>query len=345
MGGSKVDKRVDIDNIASGEIMIYGSDDGGTTWYPVNVASDGDVQVDVKALSVMDSNNSTTSTLGVDATYTGTSTDVTEYNAVYIQVYSDVASATDGIKLQTSNDGTNWDHEHTYTLTAGETKHLEESLISQYYRVVYVNGGTGQSTFRMSAKLLKTASNLHYHPIEKTITGDHPASVQRSILAAKKPDTSYTNIDCTAGGNLKVSIEEFDGAVSLPAGTNNIGDVDVLTLPAKAFTLDTAVVATNKSGTGFTLDADTVFDARAYEKVFVSLDTTHASNTSTDNTLHIISSIDGSAYDSYQTPFREIKCDDARVVTIQFTGGCYLKVRGTIPSGAAYWNVEWGGWK
>lgn len=55
-------------------------------------------------------------------------------------------------------------------------------------------------------------------------------------MAAKKPNGDYTNIEATAGGNLKVAIEEFDA--SLPSGTNNIGDVDVVSsvLPTGAAT-------------------------------------------------------------------------------------------------------------
>ena len=61
----------------------------------------------------------------------------------------------------------------------------------------------------------------------------------RSILAAKKPNGTYTNIDATAGGNLKVSIEEVDGGADIATETTldaintklvsgtDIGDVTV----------------------------------------------------------------------------------------------------------------------
>lgn len=42
------------------------------------------------------------------------------------------------------------------------------------------------------------------------ITDDSLVKPVRSILAAKMPSGAYTNIDATAGGNLKVSIEEAD---------------------------------------------------------------------------------------------------------------------------------------
>lgn len=66
--------------------------------------------------------------------------------------------------------------------------------------------------------------------VDSAITGSHPVIDARAILFAQRPNTSYANIEATAGGNLKVAVEEFDSA--LPAGTNNIGDVDVASIAA-----------------------------------------------------------------------------------------------------------------
>ena len=41
----------------------------------------------------------------------------------------------------------------------------------------------------------------------------------RSVLTAKIPNGTYTNIDATAGGNLKVSIEEVDGGADIATQT------------------------------------------------------------------------------------------------------------------------------
>jgi hypothetical protein len=54
--------------------------------------------------------------------------------------------------------------------------------------------------------------------------------VKAGIFAQKAGSGDLTLVDATASGNLKVAVEEFDA--SLPAGSNNIGDVDVLTIAA-----------------------------------------------------------------------------------------------------------------
>ena len=46
--------------------------------------------------------------------------------------------------------------------------------------------------------------------INSTVTDDTLVKPVRAILSAKKPNGDYTNIDATAGDNLKVSVEEID---------------------------------------------------------------------------------------------------------------------------------------
>jgi hypothetical protein len=64
--------------------------------------------------------------------------------------------------------------------------------------------------------------------VASAITGAHAVLDTRAVLFAVNPGGTYGNIERTTGGNLKVAVEEFDA--SLPAGTNNIGDVDVLSV-------------------------------------------------------------------------------------------------------------------
>ncbi len=78
---------------------------------------------------------------------------------------------------------------------------------------------------------LGTSSDLQ--KVSSTLTDNTLVKPVRSVLVAKQPSGSYTNIDATTGGNLKVSVEEIDGAVIVPvtgsvslnAGTNYVGKV------------------------------------------------------------------------------------------------------------------------
>ena len=76
--------------------------------------------------------------------------------------------------------------------------------------------------------------------LSTTITDRTLAQTVRSVLAAKLPNGTYSNIDATAGGNLKVSLEEVDGAVTIPVSAT---DLDIRNLTA------TDVVTANLSAT------------------------------------------------------------------------------------------------
>ena len=96
--------------------------------------------------------NSTATPLGAGAVFTGTATDVTRYASANVSVFTSHASATDGLSIQQSSDGTNWDVTDTYTVpatTAGNAKTYSVQVAAQYLRVVYTNGGTLQTSFRM----------------------------------------------------------------------------------------------------------------------------------------------------------------------------------------------------
>lgn len=103
----------------------------------------------VRNPSVLSTVNSTTAVLGVGAAFTGTAEEVIDFSIVHINVHASHASATDGLSVQQSSDGTNWDHTDTFTVPAATGKAFSFQPIARYLRVVYTNGGTLQTTFRL----------------------------------------------------------------------------------------------------------------------------------------------------------------------------------------------------
>ena len=108
---------------------------------PINPATD--------ELGKVSTLNSTTDTLAADATFTGVGEDVSRFSSITFTSTSDVDSATSQPSLEFSPDGTNWDRklighivgkkEHTHTLR----------VINKFFRVVYTNGSTIQTSFRL----------------------------------------------------------------------------------------------------------------------------------------------------------------------------------------------------
>lgn len=56
------------------------------------------------------------------------------------------------LHVEQSADGTNWDLDKSTPVVANTTLTFSEALIAPYVRVRYVNGGTQQGYFRISAK-------------------------------------------------------------------------------------------------------------------------------------------------------------------------------------------------
>lgn len=98
---------------------------------------------------IVSSANSTTATLAGGAAFTGTSEEVKDFGSIVISVFSDQASATDGLSIQQSSNGTNWDITDTYTVAASTGKTFQVQPAARFFRVVYTNGATPQTAFRL----------------------------------------------------------------------------------------------------------------------------------------------------------------------------------------------------
>lgn len=112
--------------------------------------------VQLGVINVQSALNSTVSTLVGAGTFTGLAEDVKDFASIAVQVFSDQVSATDGLSIQQSSDGTNWDISDTYTIPASNGKTYSVQPTSRYFRIVYTNGGTPQGAFRLAA-------TFHYH--------------------------------------------------------------------------------------------------------------------------------------------------------------------------------------
>lgn len=94
--------------------------------------------------------------------------------------------------------------------------------------------------------------------VDSPIIDSHAVFDVRAVLFAKSPTGTYGNIERTNGGNLKVSIEEYE--VPLPSGTNSIGIVSTKTAltpsaptAATVGTSSAEVVASNVDRKGLVL--------------------------------------------------------------------------------------------
>ncbi len=211
-----VDTELTLDgNVIIDNVSVFATDiaDSSTNSFAL-VDESGHLHINQTALD--SANNSTTTPLGIGGVFTGTADDMLHYAAATIAIFTDEASATDGFSIQWSSDGTNWDHTEEYTIpasSAGKGFFTQAMKEGRYFRIVYTNGGTAQTVFRIQVICSPIPSLSEVQPLSLNVIDDNDAQLVRAVLAAQIPDLTYTNINATAGGNLKVSVEEFDPAV------------------------------------------------------------------------------------------------------------------------------------
>ena len=130
-----------VTNIAALANAINSSDQ-----VDINIAA-SDIKVPVDMQAVMKTSlGSTTTALSASASYTGSSTDVSNYGEIVGIAYSDK----DGTAyVEYSIDGTNWDYSESFSLTGGTGIKFCSEVVAKYARLKYTNGGTDQTTFRM----------------------------------------------------------------------------------------------------------------------------------------------------------------------------------------------------
>lgn len=214
----------------------------------VNLGANNDVAVS-SVTGVVSASNSSTATLLSGAVFTGTGTSILGYASISVIAKSNVASATDGLSLQFSSDNTNWDVAYGHTLPAGAGRTFKLGIEGQYFRVVYTNGGTGQTYFRLQTILTPTATKHFGMPVGEVIVDGDNAQLTKSVI------TGVT----TAGGGAYVDVKVSpSGAVQI-GGT--IDEITTLPLPTGASTSanQTTIIGHVDGIEGLltTIDADT----------------------------------------------------------------------------------------
>lgn len=190
---------------------------------PVVIASDqGSYTVSTQPADAVDAGNSSTANLGSNAVFTGTGTSSLGFSAISVEAFANQASAASGLSIQQSQDNSNWDIADTFSVSASTAFQTTVALVGQYYRVVYTNGGSAQTTFRlqtvklaMESPLPRTLSALGNAKTSLADVGGSAVSLGQTTMAASLPVTMASN-----QGNINVAVN-----AALPTGANTIGAV------------------------------------------------------------------------------------------------------------------------
>lgn len=139
-------------------------------------------------------NNSTTTPLLANATFTGAYTDCSSYACIDISLKANVNSAVGGVKLQFSNDGINVIREQVTTYIAAEGIYASFPTESKYFRFIFINGIVNQTQFTIETHLHINSQTSQVVPIGYPLKDQYSASLSRSVITGKSPDSTYVNL-------------------------------------------------------------------------------------------------------------------------------------------------------
>ena len=174
---------------------------------------DGKIQVN----GVVDAGNSSVIALGAGGVFTGAAVDVTTYAAINVCVASNVASDTNGIKVEFSQNNVNWDHSHqtTYPGTTGIGYIFNAEF--KYARVVYTNSGTAQAYFRLQTILKSNPVQSSLFTLDQTPTGSAFAPLTKSAIMGKTTGGGGGFVDVKVNPSGALTVEATVSGVSTSA--------------------------------------------------------------------------------------------------------------------------------
>jgi hypothetical protein len=174
------------------------------------LAASGGLPVEVlQTDGFLDTGNCTTTTLGSGGVFTGTWKEVTNWNSVQVGVYSDKASATNGLNIQFSYDGTTVHHNHYYTYAGASTGiSYAFALEFRYFRIVYTNTTSAQTVFKLQSILKASAAQASQYRLINSLDDETQASVTRSLIFGKTTGGGggYVDVKVNPSGALAADV-------------------------------------------------------------------------------------------------------------------------------------------
>jgi len=177
----------------------------------------------VSLTGVVDSGNSTTTNLGVSSVFTGVWTDVLLYNNIVITILASSASATNGLQVQWSNDGSTIHSTDIFNISANLGKQFSFGRLSRYYRIVYTNGVIAQTSFSLQTILCIGNLKPSSHRINDSIIDEDDAELIKAVITGRTTGGIYKNVNVDADGNLQ-TIPVSGSSIIPTLGTNLVYD-------------------------------------------------------------------------------------------------------------------------
>jgi len=233
IGDVRITDGVEVAQVnASGELLTSSTlaASPGTELGNVGIVDDDGDQLDFKVnthtakveiLTNMEghvcANNSSTTPLASGASFTGSWEDTIDYGSIIVGVIADAASASDGLKVEWSSDGVTTHDNDVFTINADRGKVFTFQPVRRYFRVVYKNGTSGQTSFNLETTLRRYYIKPSSHRIQDNIVDEDDATLSKAVITGQNPSGVFQNVQVSANGNFKVNLAEFGDTPSIDA--------------------------------------------------------------------------------------------------------------------------------
>jgi hypothetical protein len=181
--------------------------------YGMTVNSDGSINANVylsgTSLDKFSSVNYYSGLMPANGSYVGTYEEVLNYSSINVMIKP---QSTGSLYIDYSSDGNDAIRTSYIYSVSGIGNYSSLAPRTRYYRLRYVNDGS-ENRLYISAILSEENRGATYLPLISPLTDNYTTLSTKAVLAGKTPAGSYVNIDATAGGNLKVSVEDWNGVV------------------------------------------------------------------------------------------------------------------------------------
>jgi len=184
------------------------------------LASSGGIPVEVlQQDGLLDTGNTTAVALGAGGVFTGTWKDGTNWSAFQLGVFSNQASATNGVNVQFSYDGVTVHHNHYYTYAGGSSGIGYAFPVEfRYFRVVYTNNSVAQATFRLITVLKANSIQPSQYRLTNALSDETQAAITRSLIFGKTTGGGGGYVDVKVNPSGALTVEATVTSSALPTG-------------------------------------------------------------------------------------------------------------------------------
>lgn len=225
--------------------LIHGAD--GTNDGDVSLTNGLPTQL-VNVRNTVSTANSSAANLGVGAVFTGTSEDISGFATVQVTVFASHASGTDGLSIQQSSDGTNWDITDVFTVPAATGKVYSVQAAARFFRVVYTNGATLTTSLRIQTVFKYLAPKGSSQRPQDALSNENDFE-QVSSFPSFYNGTTWDRFRGDTTNGLDVDVTRLP---ALATGSNTIGAVNIAAAQTLATVTTVGTVTTCSTLTNIT---------------------------------------------------------------------------------------------